>query len=315
MSPVFRALRRAVTLMSRTRDLSADEHRNGAFLYDLTMRTVALALLLLPAAFADSVRFQGFNISYDAAGPRSDATVVLIHGWACDASFWRLQMRELSRRFRVLAVDLPGHGRSDKPQITYDGALFAQAVRAIMDVEKVQRAVLIGHSMGTEIAGRLVNDMPDRVLALVSLDGVVITDWTEAGIREVRQWGASMRSSSGVEVRRKFIEGLFTAATPPELRTEIVTGMLATPSHVAASAMESAPRWDFRSSIQKPVLAISTQKGSERRRKMHQQAFADLEYIEMERVGHFLHMEKPAEVNAMVIRFLDRVTQTASRSR
>jgi pimeloyl-ACP methyl ester carboxylesterase len=135
--------------------------------------------------------------------------LVLIHGWACDVSFWRLQIPELSRGFRVLAIDLPGHGRSDKPQITYDGPLFTRAVLAVMDAERVQRSVLIGHSMGTEIAGRLLHDVPDRVLALVSLDGVIIRDWTEAGLKEVKDWGASMRGPSGIEVRGKFIEGLF----------------------------------------------------------------------------------------------------------
>lgn len=283
--------------------------RSKAFMYDLLMRLAALALLFLPTAFANSIVFQGHKVYYETAGDRSETTLVLIHGWACDVSFWRLQIPELSRGFRVLAIDLPGHGRSDKPQITYDGRLFTRAVLAVMDAEKVQRSVLIGHSMGTEIAGRLLHDVPDRVLALVSLDGVVIRDWTEAGLKAVKDWGASMRGPSAIEVRGKFIEGLFTPATPPDLRTEIVTRMMATPQHVAASAMESTPRWDFRSPILKPVLAINTQRASERRHKAHKEAFADLEYIEMNSVGHFLHMEKPTEVNAIVLRFLNKVTR------
>jgi pimeloyl-ACP methyl ester carboxylesterase len=102
----------------------------------------------------------------------------------------------------VVAVDLPGHGKSDKPLLDYDGPLFARAVRAAMDAEKIKRAVLVGHSMGTEIAGRLLHDAPDRVVALVSVDGVVMRT-SPAGLKE---WGTSMRGPSGVEVRRKFIE-------------------------------------------------------------------------------------------------------------
>lgn len=178
------------------------------------------------------MRLDGHKIRYETAGPRHGTAVVLIHGWACDSSFWRLQVPELARRFRVLAVDLPGHGKSDKPPLDYDGPLFAKAVRAAMDAEKINRAVLVGHSMGTEIAGRLLYEAPDRVIALVSVDGVVMRT-SPAGTKE---WAASMRGPSGVEVRRKFIQEMFTPATPPDLRHEIAARMLATPPHVAASA-------------------------------------------------------------------------------
>jgi pimeloyl-ACP methyl ester carboxylesterase len=266
---------------------------------------VAVFTLSLAIAQAQSVRLDGHKIQYETAGPRHGMAVVLIHGWACDSSFWRLQVPELARRFRVLAIDLPGHGRSDKPPLDYDGPLFAKAVRSAMDAEKINRAVLVGHSMGTEIAGRLLYETPDRVIALVSVDGVVMRT-SPAGTKE---WGTSMRGPSGVEVRRKFIEGMFTPATPPALRNEIAARMSATPPHVAASAMEQSPRWDFRDRVTKPVLAINTRRNSERRRKIHQEVFADLEYVEMDEVGHFLHMEKPVEVNAKLMEFIGKVAR------
>jgi pimeloyl-ACP methyl ester carboxylesterase len=269
------------------------------------VKIAALTLLFLAIAQAQFVRLDGHKIKYETAGPRHGTAVVLIHGWACDSSFWRLQVPELARRFRVLAVDLPGHGKSDKPPLDYDGPLFAKAVRAAMDAEKINRAVLVGHSMGTEIAGRLLYEAPDRVIALVSVDGVVMRT-SPAGTKE---WAASMRGPSGVEVRRKFIEEMFTPATPPDLRHEIAARMSATPPHVAASAMEHSPRWDFRDPVTKPVLAINTSRNSERRRRIHEEVFTDIEYVEMEQVGHFLHMEKPAEVNAKLMEFINKVAR------
>jgi pimeloyl-ACP methyl ester carboxylesterase len=269
------------------------------------VKIATLTLVALASGQAESVRLDVHKVRYETAGPRHGTPVILIHGWACDSSFWSLQVPELAHRFRVLTIDLPGHGKSDKPLLDYEGPLFAKAVLAVMDAEKIDRAVLVGHSMGTEIAGRLLHEAPDRVVALVSLDGVV----TRTFPARAKELGSSMRGPSGVEVRRKFIEQMFTPATPPDLRNEIVVKMLATPPYVAASAMEHSPRWDFRDRVTIPVLAINTSRNSERRRKIHEEVFADLEYVEIDQAGHFLHMEKPAEVNAKLMEFISKVAR------
>jgi hypothetical protein len=75
--------------------------------------------------------------------------------------------------------------------------------------------------------------------------------------------------------------------------------------------MEHSPRWDFRDRVTKPVLAINTSRNSERRRRIHDEVFTDLEYVEMEQVGHFLHMEKPTEVNAKLMEFINKVAVNA----
>ncbi|MGH9630292.1 MAG: alpha/beta fold hydrolase [Bryobacteraceae bacterium] len=104
-----------------------------------------------------------------------------------------------------------------------------------------------------------------------------------------------------------------TRRVPARSRMGVLHGsgvkMLATPLQVAASVMEQSPRWNFPDRVTKPVLAINTRRNSERRRKIHQDVFADLEYVEMDQAGHFLHMEKPAEVNAKLMEFIGKVTR------
>src|SRR5438876_542984 len=88
------------------------------------------------------------RVHYKSYGKGREA-LVLIHGWTCNLNYWREQIPDFAKRNRVIAIDLPGHGLSDKPQVAYSMDLFARAVEAVMRDAKVDWAVLVGHSMGT----------------------------------------------------------------------------------------------------------------------------------------------------------------------
>jgi pimeloyl-ACP methyl ester carboxylesterase len=128
------------------------------------MRT-SLALLLTwalsPAASAASL--DGMPIHSTTSG-RGKATIVLVHGWTCDVSSWDAQVPALSKQFRVIALDLPGHGRSGSPK---DGKLsmdlFARAVEAVRTEAGADKVVLVGHSMGAPVIGAM-NSILDPAL-------------------------------------------------------------------------------------------------------------------------------------------------------
>ncbi len=104
--------------------------------------------------------------SFDASLP----TAVFIHGAQNDHSVWALQTRYFAHHgYSVLAVDLPGHGRSDGPALTSVEAM-ADWLNALLDAAGVTRAILIGHSMGSLIALESAARQPARVagVALVS---------------------------------------------------------------------------------------------------------------------------------------------------
>ena len=84
---------------------------------------------------------------------------------------WRDQVSDFAKRNRVIVIELPGHGQSDKPQTIYSMELFARAVDAVMSDAKVKRAVLVGHSMGTPVARQFYRKYPEKTLAIVIVDG------------------------------------------------------------------------------------------------------------------------------------------------
>lgn len=117
-------------------------------------------------------RVQGRNAYVYTGGKPFDAAqpaVVFVHGAQLDHSCWNLQSRWCAHHgYGVLAVDLPGHGRSDGPPLA-DIEAMAGWVSGLLDAMGVSRAALVGHSMGSLIAIETALRFPEKVTKLVLL--------------------------------------------------------------------------------------------------------------------------------------------------
>ena len=111
----------------------------------------------------------GYVLLGDPAGP----PVVLIHGYTDNVRDWVPLVPYLSPRFRLILVDLRGHGRSGKPECCYTRLDFAYDVKLLLDALKVQRADIVGHSMGSFVAQTLAEYWPERTrrVVLISSSG------------------------------------------------------------------------------------------------------------------------------------------------
>lgn len=121
------------------------------------------------------VRALGHRVSYQEAGPADGPVVVLLHGLASDSDTWDRALPELAGRgLRTIAVDLIGHGRSDKPASRYLLDDFAVSLDAFLDAVGIASATVCGHSLGGAIAIHFGYHHPERVdrLVLVSAGGL-----------------------------------------------------------------------------------------------------------------------------------------------
>ena len=111
----------------------------------------ALAVFVLFVSTASAATVDGLKIHSASAGS-GRTTLVLVHGWTCDSSSWAAQVPVLAKKYRVLTLDLPGHGQSGAPK---DGKfsmdLFARAVEAVRAEAGTDKIVLVGHSMGAPV--------------------------------------------------------------------------------------------------------------------------------------------------------------------
>jgi pimeloyl-ACP methyl ester carboxylesterase len=251
-------------------------------------------------------KLDGARIRYLNFG-KGDEALVLIHGWGSNMDFWRDQVPDLAKRNRVIVVDLPGHGQSDKPQVTYNMDFFARAIDAVLRDAKVKRAVLVGHSMGTPIARQFYRKYPKKTLGIVIVDGAL----RPFGDKKMMEgFIAGLRSPNYRDIGR----GMFASMAGPnlsaELQERIQSSFLNTPQHVLVTAMEGMADesiWGA-DKISVPVLAVQARSPfwPPDTEQFYRGLAPNLDFQMWEGVGHFLHMEKPKQFNDAVIAFLDK---------
>jgi len=128
---------------------------------------------LFPSFQSKTVTIDGVNLHYFCGG--SGPPLVLVHGLGSSASVeFYYNLEPLAAHHRVFAIDLPGFGRSDKPVLAYTIDLFVRAVSDLMASEGIERAAVMGVSMGGRVALGLALDSPEKVERLVLVDALGI---------------------------------------------------------------------------------------------------------------------------------------------
>lgn len=246
----------------------------------------------------------GVRLFFEEAGG-GRPPLLLVHGWTCDHSFFAPQFEHFRRRHRVVAVDLRGHGRSDKPQQHYSMTAFADDLVWLCGQLGLERPVVIGHSMGGVIALELSSRYPQLPAAIVSVDSPIPP--LAAARESMAAIAAMLRTPEYREAQRQFVSSmLFLPSDDAQRKARIVDLMSSAPQHVMASAFEHIASYDYTSaatSCRVPWLALSAHP-----------PFVDLAHLralcphvltgQTVGAGHFNQLEVPEQVNAMIERFL-----------
>jgi pimeloyl-ACP methyl ester carboxylesterase len=276
----------------------------------MTKSLLLAAAISLVAPTLDAATLDGMKIHSTAKG-KGSRTLVLVHGWTCDDTSWAANVPELSKHYRVVTLDLPGHGQSGSPRdgkLTMD--LFARAVEAVRAEQRADKIVLVGHSMGTPVIRQYARLYPQHVAALVIVDGVVMAA-PPAGRGVTPPINPSQfEGPDGLQARERFIKSMFTPKTPPDVQQQVLKMMLAPPAATATGAMVATfdPSTFPDEVMTMPVYGIYADKsGLLGNPAVVKKIFPKMEYVEMPGTGHFVMMEQPAEFNQLVEKFVDSI--------
>jgi pimeloyl-ACP methyl ester carboxylesterase len=127
--------------------------------------------------YAESIHLprNGLRLFYFAAGDLARPALLLLHGLGDEADTWRHLIEPLSRRWRVIAPDLPGFGRSDKPRRPYTLDFLRGCIFELLEALAIDKVMLVGHSLGGMLVHGMLLDQPDRASGLALLDGALLT--------------------------------------------------------------------------------------------------------------------------------------------
>jgi sigma-B regulation protein RsbQ len=252
-------------------------------------------------------KFETNKIHYVTLG-KGRHTLVFVHGWAGNTGFWREQVPAVSDKAKLILIDLPGHGRSDKPWTDYTLDYFARGVIAVMRDARVNKATLIGHSMGVPVICRVYAQAPGKVAGLLAVDGFLRRP--EFKPEEAEKFVAPFGKPEYRSYVTNFIQSMFPNPATRAVRDETVAEILTTPQHVMASAMEQMfdsrqADWKLQS-LSVPVLILNapnpfwTPEYVAYARALSPKT----DYRVIEGTGHFLMLEKPAAFNEALVSML-----------
>lgn len=254
---------------------------------------------------AKSATRDGVTLRYIEAGT-GDPPLVFVHGWTCSRDFWPGQIPHFAKKHLVVALDLRGHGESDKPDQDYTIDGFADDVAWLIGELGLQKPVVIGHSMGGSIAMNLARRYPELTSALVMVDSPILP-LPEAMKPLVEQLMVGLQSPQWETVAAGFgSQTFFDANTPPALAEEIRNSMGA-PQRVTYTALKDilSDRNQAVGPIPVPSLFIRAQTAyaSEGQLREHIPGMGVITVP----CAHFIQMEQPAAANNIISDFLDKL--------
>ena len=263
---------------------------------------VVAGLLAVTSAAADVLSTaspDGVEIAYEVRG-EGGPTLVFIHGWSCDRSYWSAQLPYFARGHRVVAVDLAGHGESEATRSDYSMRAFGEDVAAAVDGS--DPVILIGHSMGALVALEAAHLMADRVVGVVSVDSLQSVEPPVADPEAISTRLAPLESDYNA-VARGFIESMFLDDADAELRERIIEDMLAGDPAVGVGAIRGMLQSDYQGALQRldvPLALINSADYVATNLQQLMSLHRDTRLSTMSGVGHFVMMEDAPRFNELL---------------
>lgn len=256
----------------------------------------------------------------------SGRPLVLVPGWSQTARQFAAQIDRLAGRYRVIAVDMRGHGQSEKPAHGYKIPRLAQDLKDVLDALDLKDAAVLGHSMGSSIlwcywdlfgAHRIESAVfVDQMPAITALPSWTAEEKLVAGaIFDHVSLPATIEALAGpqgVETTTGFVGGMFTAAYPRDKVAEVVELNLQMPRVHAATLLYNHATQDWRDVIPRIGWRTLVVGGKASFVSWQSQAWiheriagSRLELFGADEGGqHFMFMENPARFNTLVEEFL-----------
>lgn len=239
-------------------------------------------------------------------------TVLFVHGWCIDQTFWSAQVETLSQDYRVVTLDLPGFGASGKNRTDWSIENYGADVNAVIEQLNLTRVILVGHSMGGDVVLEAALNNKN-VVALIGID-----NFKEVGVQYDEQTKAEISSfielvkSSFSEVVPAYAEqALFHASTDSLVRTRVLYSFLKSDSVIAASSLEGLFNYvtvesDRLATLEQKIFLINSDATPTNISGLDNSGI-DYELLPIEATGHYPMIEKPERFNELLRQAIQKI--------
>lgn len=246
------------------------------------------------------------HLEYRVFG-RGEPAVILVHGWCENADYWNAQFDALKSRYTVVALDLAGHGASGANRSDWSLARYAADVATVARQIPNARLVLVGHSMGADVALAAVPRLGNRVIGVIAVDALRSVGMPPLTAGEIEAKVAPFRADFIGATRALVSDQLFERGADPLLAQKVAYDMSLRSPAVAVPTLEKLLAFDLATvlpSVHVPVYAINSDLAptdADRIRKSLPGFTLDV----LSHSGHFLMLGAPARFNPLLIKDID----------
>jgi sigma-B regulation protein RsbQ len=248
---------------------------------------------------ADSV-----PIRYAVQG-KGEPALVFIHCWSCDRNLWENQVPVFAKQYRVVTIDLPGHGEAGQDRKKWSVESFADDVNTVITKLNLKRVVLIGSSMGGPIAVEATRRMPDRVVAIVPVDTLqnvenkVPAEQLAAVLKQLR---SDYKTASTGFLNQFF----FSANTPVSVKNRIISEVTSRPPELAVRILEGIFAYDAAPALREikvPIRAINSDLNPTNL-EINRKYAPQFDAVIIKGTGHYPMLEDPERFNSLLANVL-----------
>ena len=269
---------------------------------------------------------ENINLAYVDEG-KGEQTIIFIHGLGSYLPAWEKNVDVLKSKYRCIAVDLPGYGKSSKAIHTGTMDFYADVIKSLMDKLQIKSAVIAGHSMGGQIAMVMSLKYPDYVSKLVLVSPAGFETFTEGQ----KEWFRSVMTVKGVkntttqQIRSNLMSNFYNMPEDAEfmiIDRIALRGAKEFDNYCytvvrSVNGMVDQPVYDFLQSIKQETLIIFGENDNlipnpylnagftEDVADIGKEKIPNSKLVMISSCGHFLQFEKPDEFNKAVLDFLN----------
>jgi pimeloyl-ACP methyl ester carboxylesterase len=246
----------------------------------------------------------GVPIHYSVQG-KGEPALVFIHCWACSRRFWDNQVAEFSKTYRVVTIDLPGHGESGQGRKNWSLESYGDDVKRVVTKLNLKRVVLVGSSMGGPIALEATRRMPDRVVAIVPVDTLqnveakVPPEQLDALFKQMQ---ADFKTASTSLLNQFF----FSPTTPAAVKERIINETIAQKPEVVLPILKAVFSYDAAAGLREvkvPIRAINADRVPTDV-AVNRKYAPQFDVVIIKGTGHYPMLEDPVRFNQLLAEIL-----------
>jgi pimeloyl-ACP methyl ester carboxylesterase len=275
----------------------------------LAIFTAAACLFYISANSKTAISKDGVKIAYSAYG-KGEPALVFVHGWCGSRAVWYKQVPYFAKKYKVVVLDLAGHGASGRQRKEYTQEAYGEDVAAVVNAAGADKVILIGHSMsGTIIleANRLLKDKVVGLIAIDTLENFEYMATPEDKIKYIEPLKKDFVKNSA-----PFMRDMFNKNADPKLVELVVRNVARSNPEIAINTMEyyfDTPIIPLLADVNVPLWCLSADLWQQYQHPEINSKYLKSYHLRIMRgVGHFLMVESPDEFNKQLEDIVNQIT-------